>query len=142
MRSAIVRSILVLSACFAAAIGYAQSADAEHKWTEYFDRYKSTLRSLSPAAAKACENRLHRILSAIDGSQSCAVDSECTLVGEEPFGPTVPVRATSGPALTIDMKQFRQACYDESHRGGYSSDLAHMPACLKNRCVVKTSLKR
>ena len=137
-----VRVAMVLSACFAAAIGYAQSSDEGRKWAENFDRYKSTMRSLSPAATTACESRLHRILSSIDQNQNCGVDSECTLVGEEPFGPTVPVRIASGTALMVDMKQFRQSCYDESHRGGYNSDLVHIPACVKHRCMVKTSLKR
>ncbi len=42
----------------------------------------------------------------------------------------------------VDMKQFRHSCYDELHRGGYNSDLVHMPVCVKNRCMVKTLLKR
>ena len=142
MGIATVKSAMALSACFAAAIGHAQSSDAERKWAENFDRYKSTMRSLSPAATKTCESRLHRILSAIDQNQTCDVDSECTLVGEEPFGPTVPVQVASGTALMVDMKEFRQSCYDESHRGGYNSNLVHMPACVKNRCMVKTFLKR
>jgi hypothetical protein len=142
MGNAAIKLAVVFSACFACAIGYAQSPGAERKWADSFARYKSTMRSLSPAAAKACESQLHRILGSIDQSQTCSGDSECTLVGEEPFGPTVPVRTASGKALAADMKQFRQSCYNESRHVGYNSDLGHMPACVKNRCMVKTSVKR
>jgi hypothetical protein len=141
MGRAAIKLAVAFGACFAAAIGYAQSP-GERKWADSFERYKSTMRSLSPTAAKACESQLNRILSSIDQNQGCSVDSECTLVGEEPFGPTVPVRAESGNALTADMKQFRQSCHNESRQVGYNTDLVHMPACVKNRCMVKTSVKR
>ena len=142
MGSAAITVTVAFGVCLAAATGYAQSPGAERKWLDSYDRYKSTMRSLSPAAAKACESQLHRILSSIDQNQSCSVDSECTLIGDEPFGLTVPVQTAIGIALTADMKQFRQSCYDESRQVGYNSDLVHMPACVKNRCMVKTSVKR
>ena len=137
-----VKSAMALGACFVVAISPGQASDAKPKWAESFDRYKSTMRSLDAAATKACESRLHGILSAIDQNQGCAVDSECTLIGDEPFGPTVPVRAASGPTLAGDMKQFRQFCYDESNVAGYNRDLVHTPACVMNRCMVKTVQKR
>jgi hypothetical protein len=142
MVNAAIKVAVVFSTCLAAAVAYAQSRGAERKWVDSFDRYKSSMRSLSPAAAKACESQLHRILSSIDLNQVCSGDSECTLVGEEPFGRTVPVRTASGKTLRADMKRFKQSCYDESRRIGYKSDLVHMPACVKNRCTVKTTMKR
>jgi hypothetical protein len=142
MGSAAIKLVVVFAACLAAGIGYAQPAGAKRNWVDSFDRYRSTMRSLSPAAGTACESQLHHILMSIDQNQTCSDDSECTLLGEEPFGPTVPVRASSGKALTSDMKQFRQSCYDESRYVGYNTDLVHRPACVMNRCVVKTSVKR
>ena len=128
----------------AVAICYAQGQGAERprKWVDSFTAYKSHIRPLSPAATKACEAQLHRILKAIDENQACAVDSECALVGEEPFGPTVPVRTSEAKALSSDMKQFNGSCNTEPMRAFYNKELVHQPACVENRCMVKTSAKR
>jgi len=128
----------------AVAVAYAQAPATERpqKWVDSFSAYKSYIRPLGPAAARSCEGQLHRILKAIDDNQACSVDSDCTLVGEKPFGQTVPVRVATEKALLSDMKQFRESCNDESRQVGYNSDLVHAPACVKNRCMVKTSSKR
>jgi hypothetical protein len=135
MKSAAVRLAVAFAACLA-------SLSAAGRWVDSFERYKSTMRPLNPAAAKTCEGHLRRILTSIDENQSCGSDSECALVGEEPFGPTVPVRTNNRDTVLADMKQFRQACYDESHAVHHNTDLVHMPACVKTRCMVKTSEKR
>jgi len=132
------------AALFAAATCYAQGPGAERprKLADSFATYKSHIRPLSTAATKACEVQLHGILKAIDEGQACAADSECTLVGEEPFGPSVPVRTSGAKALSSDMKQFKGSCNNESMRSFYNKELVHEPACVQNRCIVKTSLKR
>ena len=132
------------AAILVAAISYAQVPDTQkpRTWVDSFGAYKSHIRPLSPTAAKACETQLRRILEAIDENQACAVDSECTLVSEEPFGQTVPIQTAGARALSSDMKQFRASCNNESIRAFYSNELVHAPACVQKRCVAKTSLKR
>ena len=85
---------------------------------------------------------MRRILEAIDENQAYTVDSECTLVSEEPFGQTVPLQVAGARALSSNMKQFRVSCNNESMRAFYNSELVHVPACVENRCMVKTSVKR
>lgn len=126
------------------AMAYAQAAGTEkpRKWVDSFNAYKSYIRPLSPAESKACESQLYRILNAIDENQSCSIDSDCTLVAEEPFGQTVPLRMMSAKALLSDMKEFRKSCNNEARTGGYNAELVHVPACVRSRCMVKTSRKR
>jgi hypothetical protein len=134
----------VCAALLAVSAPFAQGPDAQKppKWVDSFNAYRSHIRPLGPAATEACEGQLHRILEAIDDNQACTADSDCTLVSEEPFGRTVPVRSGSAKALSSDMKQFRDSCNNESSRAFYNNELVHVPACITNRCMVKTSLKR
>jgi hypothetical protein len=144
MASGATRLAVVCAVLLAVGIGYAQgpSTQKPRKWVDSFSAYKSHIRPLSATAAKACETQLRRILEAIDKNQACAVDSECTLVSEEPFGQSVPVLVASATALSSGMKQFRDSCNNESMRSFYNSELVHAAACVQNRCMVKTSVKR
>jgi hypothetical protein len=144
MASDVIKLAVGCAALLAVTVSYAQGSSSQkpRKWVDSFSEYKSHIRPLNPTAAKACETQLRRILEAIDENQACTGDSECTLVSEEPFGQSVPVRVAGATALASGMKQFRASCNNESIRAFYNSELAHAPACVQNRCMVKTSLKR
>jgi hypothetical protein len=144
MAGTVMRRAVGCAAILVAAISYAQGPATQkpRKWIDSFSAYKSHIRPLSSTATKACETQLRRILEGIDENQACAVDSDCTLVSEEPFGQTVPVHTAGARALSSDMKQFRASCNDESMRAFYNNELVHTPACVQNRCMVKTSLKK
>ena len=130
-------------ALFAVAVSYAQGPGAEkqRRWVDSFDAYKSQMRTQGSAATRACEGQLQRILKAVDDNGTCAVDSDCTLVNQEPFGRSVPVRMDSARALQANMKQYREACDNQSSRV-YNRELVHVPACVQGRCMVKTSVKK
>ncbi len=137
----------VAAACvglLAGAMAFAQGTGMEegHKWVDSFNAYKANIRALDPTAKKACESQLHRILKTIDDNAMCAVVSECTLLDQDPFGSTVPVRAESAKALLSDMKQFTHSCDDHSSHSVRNNGTVSVPACVKNRCMVRTSLKR
>jgi hypothetical protein len=144
MASGVIRLALGCAALIAVAVSYAQVLGAQkpRKWVDSFSAYRSHIRPLGPTAAKACETQLRQILEAIDENQACTVDSECALVSEEPFGQTVPVQVAGATALASAMKQFRASCNNESMRAFYNSELLHVPACVQNRCMVKTTVKR
>jgi hypothetical protein len=137
-------AVVGCAALLAVTVGHAQGPvpERQHTWADSFGAYKSYIRPLSPAATKACERHLHRILKAIDENQACAANSDCVLVSEEPFGYTVPIRMRSAKAVSVDMKQFRDSCNNESIEAGHSNKLVHIPMCVKNRCMVGTSSKR
>jgi hypothetical protein len=144
MASGAIRLTVGCAAMITVVVSYAQVSGTQkpRKWVDSFNAYKSHIRPLNPTATKACETKLRRILQAIDENQACTVDSECALVSEEPFGQTVPVQVAGATALASAMKQFRASCNNESMRAFYNSELTHAPACVQNRCMVKTSVKR
>ena len=132
------------AALFAVALSCAQAPDIQkpRKWANSFESYKAYIRPLSPTAARACETQLRRVLEVIDDNQACSVDSDCTLVGEEPFGQAVPIRGAGATTVNLAMGEFRASCNNESMQMSYNSALIHAPACVQNRCMVKTSFKR
>ena len=144
MASGAMKLVVGCAALCAVALSYAQAPGTQkpRKWVDSFSAYKSHIRPLSASAAKACEAQLRRVLEAIDENQACVVDSDCTLVSEEPFGRTVPVRSAGATTVVSAMKQFRASCNNESTRAFYNNELVHMPVCVQNQCMVKTSVKR
>jgi hypothetical protein len=142
MVSGTTRLATVFVALIAVAVSYAQAPGKQHKWADSFDSYKARIRPLSTTAAKACEMQLRRVLEVIDASQTCAVDSECTLAREEPFGQAVPVRTGGVHTVTAAMTAFRASCNNEAMQAVYNSEFVHAPACVQSRCMVKTSFKK
>ena len=144
MTSGAMKLLFGCAVLFALAVTHAQGPGAGNpqERADRFNAYKSRIKATSPQTAKACEGQLRRILDALDDSKACTADSDCTFVSEEPFGQTVSVRVTAAEALLSDMRKFRKSCNDESIRAWYNPELMHVPACVKNRCMVKTSLKR
>jgi hypothetical protein len=127
---------------WAGALAYGQVASVGgfHKWMDSFDVYKESIRVLDPTPRAACETQLRRILTTIDDNAVCTDDAECTLVSQDPFGSTVPVRVEKGKSLLSDMQRFKSSCDNSSFRSEQNSGLVSVPACVKNRCAVKTSL--
>jgi len=144
MTSGAAKLVAAGTAFFAVAFSYAQGPAAEtpRKWVDSFNAYKSQMRPLGAAATRACEGQLQRILKAVDDNGACTVDSDCTLVNQEPFGRTIPIRMDSARALQANMKQFRDACDNQLSQAFYNSELVHVPACVQGRCMVKTSVKK
>jgi hypothetical protein len=144
MVSGTTRLAVVLVALIAVAVSYAQAPgkQKQHKWADSFDSYKTRIRPLSATAAKACETQLRRVLEVIDANQVCAVDSECTLVREEPFGQAVPVRTEGVHTVTAAMTVFRASCNNEAMQTVYNSEFVHAPACVQSLCMVKTFFKK
>jgi len=128
-------------ALLVSAIVYGQTTtDGQGKWTDSFDAFKANIRVLNEPAKKGCEDHLRKILESLDTVESCSVDTECTLLNQDPFGSTVPVRVNRAKALLADMKQFAQSCDNHALRSIQNNGTVSVPACVKNRCVVLTSL--
>jgi hypothetical protein len=138
------RAAIACAGLLAVAIAFAQGigTEARRKWVDSFSAHKANIRALDPTATKACESQLHRILKAIDDNAVCSVDSECTLLDQDPFGNTVPVRVERAKALLADMKRFAYSCDNHSSRSVRDNGTVNVPGCVKNRCMVLTSLKR
>jgi thiamine biosynthesis lipoprotein ApbE len=135
------RSAASSLAFLVSAIVYAQSAtDAQGKWTNSFDDFKANIRVLDKPAKQVCEDNLRKILKSLDAVESCSVDSECTLLNQDPFGSTVPVHVDRAKAVLARMKQFAGSCDNHALRSVQNNGTVSVPACVKNRCVVLTSL--
>ena len=129
-------ALTVVTAC-----GRAPGTESGSSWADSYAGYRATFRPLDPQAQARCEGQLHRILMGIDDNQACSADSDCTLLSHEPFGPTVPVRKQGAEVLLSDMKQFDASCNGRTSHFVANADLVNAPACVKNRCMVRTSVK-
>jgi len=125
---------LMLTVCLRV---YAASPDAVHHWLDSFEAYKESIRALEPAMRERCVAELHSILETIDGNASCSADSDCTILNQDPFGATVPVRTETGKALLLEMQSFKASCDNNSMHSNQELAGASMPVCLQNRCLVK-----
>ena len=116
-------------------------ASTTHKWIDSFGSYRQDINPKNRDQISTCEGKLKSVLTEIDANQGCESDAQCALVGQEPFGDAVPVRADVADSLVAQMKDFRELCVSESYQAFYSPDLVHTPICLKRRCMVETSDK-
>ena len=119
----------------------ARGADEPHKWVNSYEAHKANIRSLAPAPKKACESQLRQILKSIDDNATCSVDSDCTLLNQDPFGSTVPVRIKKGDALLSQMKQYKNSCDNNSFHASQSIATISVATCVKNRCMVRIGSK-
>jgi len=135
------RGVLFLGLC-AGALAYGQvtGVGGVHKWIDSFDAYKATIRVLDPTPRAACETQLRRILTTIDNNAVCTADAECTLINQDPFGSTVPIRVQRRSSLLVEMRQFKESCDNNSFHSVQNSETVSAPVCVKNRCAVKSSL--
>ena len=137
------RALTLFLLIFTPATALAQMAATQEtsRWVDSYNSYRATIRELDQDRRTKCEKELYDILTTIDGYQACSNDSECTLVSEEPFGSTVPVRRDASAALLENMKAYRESCNGESIESYYNTELKHDPVCWKNVCMVKTQSK-
>jgi hypothetical protein len=137
------KSAATCLALLVSAIVYAQAiTNAQRKWTDSFDAFRANIRVLDQPTQKVCEDQLRKILESLDVVESCSVDTECTLLNQDPFGSTVPVHVNRARALLADMKQFAHSCDNHALHSIENNGTVSVPACVKNRCVVSTSLTR
>ena len=123
------------------AIVYGQTtSDSHHECSDSFDSFRANIRVLDEPTNQACETRLHQILRSLDVGPSCAVDTECTLRNQDPFGGTVPVHVSQANALLADMKQFAEVCDNHALRSIQNNETVSFPSCVESRCMVSTSL--
>jgi hypothetical protein len=115
----------------------AQTASPVHHWIDSFDEYKKSIRSLEPAAHEQCVTELRNILEGIDNNASCSNDSECTLLNQDPFGNTVPVRVDAGSALLSRMQHFKASCDNGRLQSNPELPAESTPVCSQTRCLVK-----
>lgn len=135
------RSATTCLAVLFTAIVYAQASnDAQHKWGDSLDAFKANIRVLDQPAKKVCEERLRQILESLDASPACSVDSECALLNQDPFGATVPIHVSRAKALLANMKQFALSCDNHLSHSNQMTGTVSVPACVKSRCAVLTSL--
>jgi hypothetical protein len=139
------RSAAAYAVVLALTVALAQGADTQiqggGKWLDTFEAHRESIRPLDPTARKACESQLHQILKDLDDHAACAVDSECTLVDQQPFGRTVPIRADSATAVLSAMKGFARSCDSHLSHSVQNNEMVSSPACVKNRCLVRVSWK-
>jgi hypothetical protein len=133
-----VKSLALLSFLFISACLWAQSAPADaHRWLDSFAAFKESIRPLEPAAAARCEEELHAILKQIDDNGTCSADTDCTLVNQDPFGATVPVRAEARTGLLSAMRSFKASCDNDRMHSNMELAAESAPTCHQGRCWVK-----
>jgi len=133
-----IRTLFVAGLVSATLHAQSVGTDKSHRWLDSFEGYKANIRSLDALPKEKCESQLHDILKGIDDNAICSVDSDCTLLSQDPFGATVPVRAEKGKLLLSKMKQFKASCDNNSFHASQSIAAISVPACVRNRCMVRT----
>ena len=137
------KRFLACLAVFSSAVVYAQiTGDTQRKWTDSFADLKANIRTLDQSSKKDCEDHLRQILKSLDSGASCSVDTECTILNQDPFGATVPIRVNESKALLTQMKQFADSCDNHSFHSIANNGTVSVPACIKRRCMVVTSLSQ
>jgi hypothetical protein len=116
--------------------------DDAHGWSQSYEEFRKHIRPLTPQAKASCEKLLKEILSALDTKNKCSADAYCTLIDQDPFGATLPIRTDEAHNLKIKMKTFRDTCDDGSSHSVRHGDLENMAVCSKNKCMVQTRFKK
>lgn len=111
-------------------------------WSASFEDYRKHIKSLTPAAKASCEKLLREILTDLDTKNQCSLDSHCSLIDQDPFGATIPIRTAEAHNVQKKMKTFRNACDDGSAHSVRDDEIENLPVCWKNKCMVKTRFKK
>ena len=133
-------SILVLGNL--AALAQIAVKDNDGSWSKSYEGFRKHIRPLTPQVKASCEKMLKEILSALDTKNKCSNDAYCTLIDQDPFGATVPIRTEEAHNLKIKMKDFREACDNGYTHSVRDNDIENMPVCWKNKCMVQTRFKK
>jgi len=111
-------------------------------WSQSYKSYRSDIKPMPKKEKIKCEQRLKEILKDLDTKNKCDIDEECTLLDQAPFGNTVPILKKDAEETKSKMKTYDEACVDPSMHFVPNEELVHIPVCWKNKCMVKTSLKK
>ncbi len=121
---------------------YSQVVNSEgHKWIDSYKDFTKHIRPQDADGIKNCEIQLKDILNGIDEGSYCEANSECALIGEDPFGSTVPINKDSVEGVQNKMTVFKASCDNDLSISIKNSDLINQSRCLKNKCMVVTSIK-
>jgi len=112
------------------------------RWLDSLEAYKGSIRVLESAKTRECEGLLYEILNGIDDHASCATDADCTLLSQEPFGRTVPVRVDYSRTVLEQMKQFFRICDNGSLHSVNDGTTTDVAVCRAARCMVMTSIAK
>jgi hypothetical protein len=96
------KTLLIVIALVACATVHAEEVvpTAPRLWLDSFEAYKASIRVLDSAKTRDCEALLYEILRGIDDHASCATSADCTLLSQDPFGRSVPVRVDYSRTLS------------------------------------------
>ena len=111
-------------------------------WSQSYENYRNHIKPLAPGARHQCERLLKEILSDLDTKNTCSTDAHCSLIGQDPFGASIPIRTEEASRSKIKMKKFGETCDDGSSHSVRHNDIENIPVCWKNKCMVKTSFKK
>lgn len=111
-------------------------------WSQSYKSYRSDIKPLPKKEKMKCEQRLKEILKDLDTKNKCDANEECTLLDQDPFGNTVPILKRDAEETKSKIKKYDEACVNPSMHGFTNKELVHIPICWKNKCMVKTSLKK
>ena len=111
-------------------------------WSQSYEHYRDKIKPMPSIEKSKCEQQLKDILNDIDTKNKCSTDEDCTLLYQPPFGIAVPILKKGSHETESRMKRFRQTCIDDSIHFVPHNELENLPVCCKNKCRVKTSLKK
>ena len=136
-------TLLLLSLLiFCVFIASAQAQNNNVSWSQSYQDYRNHIKPLAIGKKQQCEKLLSEILSDLDTKNNCSIDADCSLIDQDPFGATIPVRIKEDNAIKAKMKKYRETCDDGSFHGVKNMETMNLPVCLKTKCMVKTSLKK
>lgn len=138
----LVLSILVLGNVAALALVQIALKDDADGWSRSYEDFRKHIRPLIPQAKASCEKLLKEILVALDTKNKCSAHAYCTLIDQDPFGATVPIRTDEAHNLKIKMETFRDTCDDGFSHSVRHGDLENSAVCSKNKCMVQTRFKK
>lgn len=115
------------------------SEQAQSKWEDSYEFYRTTIRLSDAVVTAKCENLLREILKTIDENNICESDDQCGLMGEDPFGPWIPVRNEVVQTLGERMREYKDICNNDTLNLATEPQFVHAAVCWKNKCTVRTS---
>ena len=124
-----------------AAVAQTAFKDDADGWSQSYENFRKHIKPLTPQVKASCEQLLKEILGALDTKNKCSADAYCTLIDQDPFGATVPIRTDEAGNLKTKMKTFRDACDDGFSQSGRHRDMENMAVCVRNKCMVQTRFK-
>ena len=115
---------------------------ANTTWSQSYEQYRTDIKPMPEKEKIECEQRLREILNDLDTKNRCNTDEDCTLLDQSPFGNTVPILKKEAVETQSKIKKFNDARVDQSRHFVPNKELSHLPVCWKNKCMVKTKIRK